>query len=46
VVTRVGHIPAASDSFAWEGFHFEVVDMDHNRVDKVLVVLPEDSSET
>jgi len=46
VVTRVGHIPSASDSFAWEGFHFEVMDMDHNRVDKVLVVLPDVISET
>jgi putative hemolysin len=25
------------DRFEWEGFSFEVVDMDGNRVDKVLV---------
>ncbi|MGM0374988.1 MAG: hemolysin family protein [Chloroflexota bacterium] len=37
VVTRLGKIPISSDSFEWHGFHFEVVDMDRNRVDKVLV---------
>lgn len=37
VVTRIGKIPTSSDSFEWRGFHFEVVDMDQNRVDKVLV---------
>lgn len=32
----LGRVPAASDSFEWEGWCFEVVDMDRNRVDKVL----------
>ena len=32
-----GHIPAASDKFEWNGFHFEIVDMDRVRVDKILV---------
>ena len=30
-------MPAAGDRFEWEEFSFEVVDMDNNRVDKVLV---------
>jgi putative hemolysin len=38
VVTRLGHIPIAGESFEWEGQRFEVVDMDGNRVDKVLVM--------
>lgn len=38
VVTYFGHIPMATDSFEWRGWRFEVMDMDGNRVDKVLVV--------
>ena len=37
VVTQFGRIPAAGDHFDWGGWRFEVVDMDHRRVDKVLV---------
>jgi putative hemolysin len=38
VVTRLGHIPIAGESFEWESRRIEVVDMDGNRVDKVLVM--------
>ncbi|PSB38675.1 hemolysin family protein [Aphanothece minutissima] len=31
------HIPRAGDVFTWEGLRIEVVDMDGNRVDKLLV---------
>ena len=37
VVTQLGRIPVATDTFAWGGWRFEVVDMDGRRVDKVLV---------
>jgi putative hemolysin len=37
VVTQFGRIPAAADSFEWEGWRFEVVEMDRRRVDKVRV---------
>jgi putative hemolysin len=37
VVMQLGRIPAASDYFIWEGLKIEVMDMDGNRVDKVLV---------
>jgi putative hemolysin len=37
VVMQLGRIPAATDYFVWEGLKIEVVDMDGNRVDKVLV---------
>jgi putative hemolysin len=37
VMTYLGHIPKASDQFSWNSFKFEVMDMDRNRVDKILV---------
>lgn len=37
VVTHLGRIPTAGDLFDWEGWRFEVIDMDRHRVDKVLV---------
>jgi putative hemolysin len=33
----LGHIPKVADSFETVGYRFEVMDMDKNRVDKVLV---------
>ncbi|PAX53029.1 hemolysin family protein [Brunnivagina elsteri] len=38
VITHLGRIPTAADHFEWHGMRFEVMDMDGNRVDKVLVV--------
>ncbi|MDM9383024.1 hemolysin family protein [Chlorogloeopsis sp. ULAP01] len=38
VITHLGRIPSAADHFEWQGMRFEVMDMDGNRVDKVLVV--------
>ncbi len=37
IVTQFGRIPAAGDYFDWNGWRFEVVDMDRHRVDKVLL---------
>lgn len=37
VVTRIGRIPSSAERFEWGDLRFEVVDMDGNRVDKVLV---------
>jgi len=37
IVTQLGRIPSAGDYFDWAGWRFEVMDMDRNRVDKVLV---------
>lgn len=36
VMARTGRIPAAAEQFVWNGWHFEIIDMDGNRVDKVL----------
>lgn len=37
VIFMIGHLPRAGESFDWLGRRFEVVDMDGNRVDKVLI---------
>jgi putative hemolysin len=37
MMAHLGRVPTAGDRFEWEGYYFEVVDMDGNRVDKVLV---------
>lgn len=38
VMMQLGRVPAIADHFEWEGMRIEVVDMDGNRVDKLLVV--------
>jgi len=35
---RFGRLPKEGDYFAWNGYRFEVVDMDGPRIDKVMVV--------
>ncbi len=37
VMHALGRVPAAAEHFAWNGWRLEVVDMDRNRIDKVLV---------
>jgi putative hemolysin len=37
VMTFLGHIPKMSDAFEWEGYRIEVVDMDRNRIDRLLI---------
>lgn len=37
VISYLGDIPQAGDSFTWGEYRFEVMDMDRTRVDKVLV---------
>src|SRR5215207_10197082 len=34
----LGRVPQEGDRFGWEGYSFEVVDMDDRRVDKVLAI--------
>ncbi len=43
VMTFLGHIPQMSDSFEWEGYRIEVVDMDRNRIDRLLITKLEPS---
>ncbi len=35
VLHRLGHIPTTGEAFEWEGWRFEVVDLDGRRIDKV-----------
>jgi len=37
VMAQLGRVPRAGDAFRWNDLRLEVVDMDRNRVDKVLV---------
>ncbi len=37
VMTSLGRVPKTADRFEWTVYRFEVMDMDGNRVDKVLV---------
>lgn len=37
VLLKLGHLPTAGEKFIWEDHEFEVMDMDGNRIDKVLV---------
>jgi len=37
VMARLGRVPRVGDRFEFDGLRFEVLDMDRNRVDKVLV---------
>jgi magnesium and cobalt exporter, CNNM family len=37
LLSRFEKVPDAGDYFEWQGFRFEVVDMDDRRIDKILV---------
>jgi len=44
VITHLSRIPISGDQFEWNGFRFEVIDMDGKRVDKVLASKIQESS--
>lgn len=37
IITYLGKIPNTGDKFTWNGFNFEIMDMDGYHIDKVLV---------
>jgi putative hemolysin len=39
IMNHLGRVPQAADMFEWNSLRFEVMDMDGNRVDKVMVSL-------
>ena len=43
VMMQMGRIPQSAEYVEWQGFRFEVVDMDGKRVDKVLITPPRPS---
>jgi putative hemolysin len=48
ILLKIGSIPRQGDSMQWNNLDFEIIDMDGNRVDKVLVkvVAPEDDPDS
>jgi putative hemolysin len=42
ILDRLGHIPSIGDKAEWDGYDLEVVDMDGQRIDRVLVTRKED----
>ena len=42
ILNQLEHIPHSGEKMEWRGFTFEIVDMDAQRIDKVLVSLSEE----
>lgn len=42
VLSELEHIPSSGEKLEWRGFTFEIVDMDAQRIDKVLVTPSDD----
>ena len=42
VLDELERIPQAGDELEWHGFRFEIIDMDNNRIDKILVYKPQE----
>lgn len=40
LLDRFGRVPSAGDAIEWQGWRFEVMDMDGRRIDKVLAMPP------
>jgi putative hemolysin len=42
ILHELERIPQITDTLEWRGFHFEIMDMDGHRIDKVLVKISEE----
>jgi putative hemolysin len=42
ILDELERIPQEGEQFEWHGFRFEIMDMDNNRIDKVLVYKPQE----
>ncbi len=42
ILHELKRIPSAGDTFEWRGFDFEIVDMDGQRIDKVIVKISDE----
>ena len=42
VLHELEHIPVTGETFEWRGFDFEIIDMDGQRIDKLLVKISEE----
>lgn len=45
VLHELKHIPQTGETFEWNGFNFEIIDMDGQRIDKLLVKISEEIKE-
>jgi len=45
ILRELKRIPATGDTFEWRGFTFEIIDMDGQRIDKVLVHISDEIRE-
>lgn len=45
VLHELEHIPQTGEQFEWRGFSFEIIDMDGQRIDKLLVKISEEIKE-
>jgi putative hemolysin len=45
VLHELEHIPVTGERFEWRDFNFEIIDMDGQRIDKVLVTISEELKE-
>jgi putative hemolysin len=45
ILHQLKHIPHTGETFDWRGFDFEIIDMDGQRIDKVLVKISEEIKE-
>lgn len=41
-LNQLEHIPATGETFEWKGIRFEIMDMDGQRIDKILVNIPDE----
>ncbi len=45
VLNELQHIPTTGETFEWRGFSFEIIDMDGNRIDKIMVKISDELKE-
>jgi putative hemolysin len=45
VLHELEHIPATGETFEWRDFHFEIIDMDGQRIDKIMVTISQELKE-
>lgn len=46
ILHELERIPHAGETFEWKEFKFEIIDMDGHRIDKVLVTIPDDVTDS
>jgi len=46
ILSYIGKIPETDETFQWENFDFEIIDMDGNHIDKILLtIIPQEEEE-